>query len=211
MACNRDELRERPLALAPQVRRFGSNLTVMPVDPISDGTWIAVSDAGVAIALLNANEGAAHRRRASVSRGRIISSLLHAESVEQAGALAERLPRDQFDPFRLVIAGGEQREPVMFTSSGLGDHVVERPRRELFAHFVGEGEMTAQRQDEFHRHRWADHPALSVNMSRRDARTVSFTTIELTSGHAVLRYFADGPDSQRGTAHNLAIRNMVMT
>jgi hypothetical protein len=38
-------------------------------------------------------------------------------------------------------------------------------------------------------------------MSRREARTVSYTTIEVTPQHVVLTYLADGPDSDTGTSH----------
>jgi hypothetical protein len=49
-------------------------------------------------------------------------------------------------------------------------------------------------QDAFHRHRWPDQAHLSVCMSRSDARTVSYTTVEITSGHIAMRYHADAPD-----------------
>ena len=55
LACNRDELRTRPAALPPIIRTFGNRKAIMPVDPISNGTWIAVNDAGIAATLLNVN------------------------------------------------------------------------------------------------------------------------------------------------------------
>jgi hypothetical protein len=47
LAFNRDEQRTRPAALPPQTRRYGGRTAVLPVDPVSDGTWIALSDVGL--------------------------------------------------------------------------------------------------------------------------------------------------------------------
>ena len=76
----------------------------------------------------------------------------------------------------------------MLTSSGLGDHLVEGPRHDLFDKgFNGSTDWVAS-QDRFHAHRWLEHPKLSVCMSRTDASTVSRTIIELRSAHASLTY-----------------------
>ena len=53
LVCNRDESRLRSTALPPRVRIVGSRQAVMPVDPVSDGTWIGASDAGVVAVLMN--------------------------------------------------------------------------------------------------------------------------------------------------------------
>src|SRR5206468_9651830 len=67
VASNRDELRSRAPGLAPEVRGFGSRRAMMPIDPVSGGTWIAVNDAGLAMTLLNANFAQPVLRRASGS------------------------------------------------------------------------------------------------------------------------------------------------
>jgi hypothetical protein len=76
----------------------------------------------------------------------------------------------------------------MLTSCGLGDHLVQTPRRELFEAFVRSGAMTAQVQDAFQQHRWSDRPHVSVRMNRGDARTVSYTVIELGPAAARVWY-----------------------
>ena len=53
IVCNRDESRLRPAARPPELRRFGQHQALMPIDPISDGTWIGVSDAPLAAVLMN--------------------------------------------------------------------------------------------------------------------------------------------------------------
>jgi hypothetical protein len=72
----------------------------------------------------------------------------------------------------------------MFTSSSLGDAIVDRPRRELFEQVVARTDNWLWGQWRFHRHQWADRPEISVRMAREDAVTVSRTTIDVTlRGH----------------------------
>ncbi|MBL8880657.1 MAG: NRDE family protein [Phycisphaerales bacterium] len=251
IACNRDELRTRPLAFPPETRRFGAYHALMPIDPGSGGTWIAANDAGLTLALLNVNphirsnsredaaqfgHAAVHcgkaldersaplpgapaaawtRRRHSRSRGEIIPMLLACADAENAAARALEFSATDFPPFRLVMADERtvaaiysdgltlRADPlvahradraVMFTSSGLGDALVEPPRRALFDEmFSGKGDLS-RTQDEFHRHVWADRPHLSVCMRRDDARTVSHTLVEVHPHWILMRYHADAPD-----------------
>jgi hypothetical protein len=207
LACNRDEQLNRASAHPPVMRTFGERLAVMPIDPTSDGTWVAVNDAGVMMALLNRTTTPGGRNASgAISRGRIIPSLMHCESAREAASLARGLPTLAYQPFRLIIADSESafeaiscetkmrvvehaRElPLMFTSSGLGDLLVEGPRRALFRELFPDRDASAARQDLFHHHRWKDMHHLSVHMSRRDARTVSFTTIDLTDEQALMEY-----------------------
>jgi len=84
--------------------------------------------------------------------------------------------------------------PHFFTSSGLGDSVVDGPRRELFGEmFPLDGDWEAA-QRAFHRHSWADRPNLSVCMRRPDAATVSCTTVEVCAEHVSLAYTPGPPD-----------------
>ncbi len=229
LACNRDELRTRPAARPPEVRRFGPRWGLMPVDPVSDGTWVAVNDAGLVATLLNTYPGAetplgppgrggsakiliAPPDNAALrSRGEIIPSLMHADGLDDAARAVERLDLGRYPPFRLVLAvpravrhfysdgrrisadpSARVDRPLMFTSSGLGDEVVEVPRRTAFESvFAGPGDDAA-RQDAFHRHRFPDRPDLSVCMSRDRAATVSHTVVEVRADAVLLIYF-DGP------------------
>ena len=77
----------------------------------------------------------------------------------------------------------------MLTSSSLGDRFVETPRTELFERLVVRHKGDAfDGQARFHAHRWPSRGALSVTMERSDARTVSRTTISVTSWGIELRY-----------------------
>lgn len=216
LAFNRDEQRTRPAGLPPVPRRFGAREAVLPTDPVSGGTWLAVNDAGLALALLNANPESPLAAAGGVrSRGAIVPALLDCAS--PAGALAEldrSLRYRDYAPFRLVLVGngvaadvkwdGRQPmvmnrllggAPLLFTSSGLGDHLVEGVRRELFdALFAGQADGWGAAQDAFHRHHWPGREHLSVNMARPDARTVSHAVVELADDGATVTYHPDAPD-----------------
>src|SRR5690606_18926052 len=87
-------------------------------------------------------------------------------------------------------------EPVMLTSSNLGDAVVEPPRRGLFRRmFACEPQRWAEVQDQFHRHRFPGQPHLSINMSRAEARTVNHTVIQREGNRMTMIYHADAPDN----------------
>jgi len=222
LACNRDELRSRALARPPELRACGVHRALMPVDPASDGTWIAVNDALVAASLLNVNagdRGPADGGRPPRSRGAIVPEMMRFDCARDAAdAITNVEPRD-YSPFRVVVvdsravfevrSDGQSIEvaeidqadrPLFFTSSGLGDALVEAPRRALFDEWFGDlGESgNADRrialQDSFHRHQWPERTALSVCMSRADARTVSYTVIEIDSHGATMSYQGDSPD-----------------
>lgn len=201
IVCNRDESRTRPPAAAPRWHPIdgGTGRALWPMDMEAGGTWIAASERGLSLCLLNLNAG--HIPDAGLprqSRGLLLPELIGLESVEHA---AERwLSRDLkgFAPCRMVGIDLEDPRileaswdgrtsrvswhsgvPACFVSSGLGDHLVA-PRLSLFEHMVVRAGATPESQDAFHRHVWPDRPHLSVMMSRAAARTVSVTTLEVS-------------------------------
>lgn len=207
LVCNRDEQRTRAVATPPSLHAIGRRRVVMPVDPPSGGTWIAINDAGVAMVLVNLNEtaplGSGVR---ATSRGLVIPSLAGVASLDELRDRVEVFDTMPFSPFRLValdrercvawrstagrmqaIAESPIAAPLFFTSSGLGDALVEGPRRALFVERLFTRASPSE-QDAFHAHAWSDRPHLSVCMAREDARTVSVTTLELRSGRATVNY-----------------------
>ncbi|MEO2092003.1 MAG: NRDE family protein [Gemmataceae bacterium] len=222
LAFNRDERPTRPPALPPAVRAFGDRLAVLPIDPVSGGTWLGVNDAGLALAVLNVTlptpsppallpQG---ERGAKTSRGTIIPALLgQATPADALAELDRTFDYADFAPFRLAVVGRgvvaevrwDGREPMvttrllggaplLFTSSGLGDHLVEGVRRELFDDlFAGPSDGWAAAQDEFHRHRWPGREHLSVNMARATARTVSYAVVDLAGESSTVTYHPAAP------------------
>lgn len=209
LACNRDELRTRPPALPPETRRLGARLATFPLDPAGRGTWVAANDAGLALALLNHNPPVP-RRTGARSRGLIIPWLGSGQSLEEATSLALRLDLTAYSPFRLLMLNRRRcvaltwdgvvnrvelrplDRPLLFTSSSLGDRLVEAPRRRLFERMVVPSATPAV-QDAFHRHQWPGRPHLSVNMCRGDAHTVSYTLVEASSQGMRLKYRGAAP------------------
>lgn len=208
--CSRDERRTRPTALPPVHRACGELTALMPIDPPSDSTWISVNSAGLIFALLNANprsQAGAAPIKPLRSRGDVIRSLIGIDNFKDAVHASLQLPAEEFSPFRLIIAdlslgaeiycngsdirlqsGWRASEAKFFTSSGLGDDLVNTPRRQLFNKMMTAGDAAAAQQDRFHEHRWHLRPHLSIYMERADARTVSWTTIELHPTCALMTY-----------------------
>lgn len=188
---------------------------IMPTDPQSGGTWIAATDAGLVFALLNVNPPtsppATDFSKARLSRGVIIPRLATQTSINHAAAAALALDLDRFPPFRLIITDGTQlielissaagpilnhtsklRSPFFATSSGLGDHHVDPPRREHFNRLFAAANPKhwPELQEGFHLSRSGEAPQLGVLMSRSEASTVSITSVDLNPAQVVMRYHA---------------------
>lgn len=207
LVTNRDESRRRAPGLPPVVREVAPSLhAAYPIDGEAGGSWVAVSDRGVLLAILNANLTPAPPLvppKDRLSRGLVIPELVDAEDANAAAERVEDLALPRMAPFRLLIAdarlvrlaswNGEKLAraryplgPMCFASSGLGDERVA-PRLTLFEQWMDRHGPTPQSQDAFHQHVWPDRPEISVMMSREDARTVSVTAVELRPGPTGLR------------------------
>ena len=209
LMCNRDEQRQRATALVPTRHELANGVAVYPIDPVGGGTWVGVNDAGLAAALLNrtVKSGPANSTPGLHSRGLIVPALLQCRTLRDTLDVAASIDVSAFNSFRLVVVqpmvaaifasdgaslnvqSVDPSTPLMLTSSSLGDHRVEKPRRELFERLVVRHKGSVlDGQVRFHAHRWRARGAISVAMERLDARTVSCTTISVTSAGVELRY-----------------------
>jgi hypothetical protein len=216
--CNRDERRARPAALPPQIHDLGRRVAAFPIDPQGGGSWIGVNDAGIVVTLLNVS-GPSKRsdQQPKRSRGLIVCELLRCDSLSEVLEAVSTVDAGQFAAFRLVamhrfiaveaatdgvrVAMRPQvaiHTPLLFTSSALGDALVEAPRTKLFHSMVVDrhGEWL-RGQASFHRHQWASRPEISVRMERDDALTVSRTMVDVTRGGRCLSY--EAPVSNRSS------------
>lgn len=214
VAFNRDESPTRAPALPPTVVRTGEWSAAFPVDPESGGTWLAATDTGLVLALLNVNTESKRAAQPRGSRGSVIPAVLGARSPWDAVFAVERAANvSGLAPFRLVAIDREavadyrwdgrastigsqllSAGPALFTSSGLGDYRVAGARGDLFrALFACPRDFWPDAQDTFHRHRWPERPELSVNMARTGARTVSFSRIELCATEVRFHYRGGAP------------------
>lgn len=216
LAFNRDVSRRRPAALPPSASMSAQRRIVRPVDTQGGGTWIGINDLGLTAALMNVSTsgGVSPTCLGPASRGEIVPQLLASRSLAEAGERALRLDAARYLPFRVFLYGegswmdvisdaaglralgpSPLGEPVMRTTSRLGDDLVERPRRELFESLLGRGDPRCV-QDAFHGHSWSGRPHLSVCMRRADAATVSLSILEIDRGRrrATLLYHPAPPD-----------------
>lgn len=209
--CNRDERRSRPAALPPQVHDLGGRLAAFPIDPPGGGSWVGVNDAGIVVTLLNVS-GASYsfREEPRRSRGLIVREILRCGSLSHVLETVASLDASLFEMFRLVVTHGftavdatsdgvhtvVRRQitldtPLLFTSSSLGDALVEAPRKQLFQRMLVERRSGWLRgQARFHRHQWPSRPEISVRMERDDALTVSRTVVDVTRARRSLFYEA---------------------
>lgn len=218
---NRDESRQRRPALPPHTVEVRSGdasprHAIAPTDADAGGTWIAVTTAGLTATLLNANPPglAPHERpRGRRSRGELIAKLWGEPDAARACDALGGIDASDYAPFRLVVTDGQRvgecrgdtkslaialsptgDRPRLWTSSGLGDHVVEPPRRELFeGWFSADPSAWPAEQDAFHRQCRPDRGELGVCMAREDARTVSLTAVEVHSRAVRMTYHAGPP------------------
>ena len=211
LLANRDERRSRARALPPSLHDAGRHQALFPVDPEGGGTWIGCNSAGLAATLLNVNPtGLRDVPLARRSRGLVVPALLRCSAMPDAVRLVEAILPETYAPFRIVIVQGGTvaslvhdgariiqrqtallRSPWMFTSSSLGDAMVEPPRRRLFDRVVRRAaDGWLRGQSRFHDHQWPARTAISVRMERDDALTVSRTTIDLKRVGCNLHYEA---------------------
>jgi hypothetical protein len=209
IVCNRDERRSRPVALPPGITAIGTRRAIVPVDPVSGGTWIGANDTGLALVLLNRSLTAVPRGHDALqSRGSIIPLLLSHARLRSAVDAALELRPIAFEPFQVIAIQGDDIAivtsdrrfisavvtslvgPLVCASSSCGDHLVEAPRAALFKREVVDLPSAdwPLGQQRFHSHRWDAHPERSVVMSRSDARTVSRTTLDIRQRVVTVRY-----------------------
>ncbi len=190
---NRDEQLTREQALPPQV---DSHLhAIYPIDPVGKGTWLAVHQSGISLALLNYYQA---EKKSSVkifkSRGEIILTLLN--STENVVEAFKAMLLTLYQPFQLCIFmpdlslssskvlffqwDGERltelQQTMPITSSSVDYPEVYQARKNNFEQMVTTESPSTEQLIKFHQSTQSSGK-LSVQMSRRDAKTVSFSHI----------------------------------
>ena len=98
---NRDESKERPLAIPPQTQTAESIRAIYPTDPKGGGTWFAVSEYGCVFALLNYYQGRTPKGRLN-SRGFIVKSAVQCRDFNSLSEFVSGLDLTKFAPFSLM-------------------------------------------------------------------------------------------------------------
>ena len=100
LMCNRDEQHTRPAALPPRRLSIDGGQATMPIDPQGGGSWIAVTDGGLTIAMLNRMP-----LRAPAAPGALLLGQLVGAEHMDAGLGEQRFERDPI----LLLLGGQVR------------------------------------------------------------------------------------------------------
>ena len=210
LICNRDERRTRPQAAPPQVRRLWPRTAVFPLDPVGGGTWIGANDAGIVLALLNAQSppsGVTVTRTPVHSRGLLIPPLLRWPDLARVADAVVDVDPTNYQPFRLVAVQRDRGfefastgqpavatafhlgRPILFTSSSLGDVQAARVRAPLFESMVvGAPDSWLAGQTRFHDFQFKGNSAFGIRMNRSEARTVSRSIVDIDSTHVRMEY-----------------------
>lgn len=208
---NRDELRTRGEARAPQLFERDGVRALAPVDGDGGGSWIGVNQHGLSLGLLNGYQDELPRDAGRLeSRGGVVTRLLfEATHADLEEGLAE-LPFERLRGFRLLVldAAGEARlhrwdgrelslgllPELPLTSSSRDPEGAGRARRQhLEALRQRHGELSERVLVDFHTSHEPERGARSTCMHRDDASTVSASWIAVEEERVLFRYAPGAP------------------
>ena len=214
VAMNRDENLGREIALPPRVHTASARTWIGPEERSSGGMWIATSDSGVTLALLNAHPGGAVSPSNMVlsSRGLLIPGLIGARDHSELASKLATLPLN-VPPFRLVAIFPAERalwihiwtghgisaeragwSMQQIFSSGLSDEAAATTRVATTRALPrAEGEDEQQWVRRLHASHVPERGAFSYCVHRADARTVSYTEIDIGEETILMRYHNGSP------------------
>jgi hypothetical protein len=197
---NRDEQRSRQLALYPQ---YDDQINALyPIDPDGSGTWIAVNNKGLSLALLNdyqttVNQAVKIKPNKTISRGLLILTLLKSSKdvIEQLIVMDLTV----YQPFKLCIFPEDlsiNKSNIRYiqwngyklsnfdgvlpiTSSSVEEVTVTKERKNSFKEYINGDNPQVEHYKSFHLS--TNNPGkYSVNMNREDAQTVSISHISVS-------------------------------
>jgi hypothetical protein len=197
---NRDEQRSRLLAELPKMNE--ENGAIYPIDPVGGGTWIAVSKQGRSFALLNNYQAPFNHHHNIISRGQLILSLLKIEGdvtkelkimdlrtfqpfqlcifPESLSIQHQSIYCVKWDGCQLIEVDVDAKANLPITSSGINFVEVSKKRKCRFEQLVDINEPLSAQLKDFN-FSTEEHGKYSVNMQRKDAKTVSISHISVNS------------------------------
>ena len=197
---NRDERRTRKPAAPPRVAQAGGTRFVAPFDGDFGGSWIAVNQHGLTLALQNGYvdlDDVAHEPpQGFESRGLLLTSLAGVSSKDEMLRSLETQDLHRFRSFLLMLfdahgapslvrwlRGTRELDPapaMPLVSSSFETLEVRRSREQVFRELARahEGDSRELHLAYHESHRPARGPA-SVCMHRPEAHTVSFSRVEV--------------------------------
>lgn len=205
---NRDERRTRLPAQPPRVHRRDGISIIAPTDGDRGGSWIAVSQFGLSLCLLNYyTTTEVTRTEARSSRGSLTMSLADARSGQDVRDRLSVTRLGDFNPFVLLVME-THRDALRFlwdglrldavdlddsalpvTTSGFEPVAVAAARRATFQEYRGrEGGISGAALEAYHRSQTHADRAYDVCMTRPESATVSFSHIRVSRNRAAFEY-----------------------
>ena len=209
LLCNRDEKLTRKPALAPRLAVRNGTQFVAPEDGDFGGTWIGTNEFGVSACLLNGTTLTGSENPAAVlgrSRGLMLLELIPLPSIAAMRNQLEVTNLSAFAPFTfaalepghpaaVVEWDGSTKSLVfieadryMLTSSSFDSEAVRRSREEQYRDADDSDALFA-----FHRSHMPERSAYSTCMHRADAKTVSFSWIQVSREETSFFYTPGAP------------------
>jgi len=218
---NRDELRRRLPAAPPRMHEKAGMRFVAALDGNHGGSWLAVNEYGLTLCVLNGESaGSEPDESQRVSRGLLPTSLIDSRSPQQ---LATRLQRHEIPRFRAFVLAAFDRQgaallarwdgrsmqheqrPALdmpLVSSSFRGSDVRQGRVDYFRQLDasrGSIEERSAKHETYHRSHFPQRGPYSTCMHRPEARTVSFSRIDV-DGNAATYLYRAGPPCREGNA-----------
>lgn len=212
---NRDEQVTRPQAELPYIISENNVQAIMPIDPQGNGTWCAANEYGLTFALLNFYQGRLPKGRLT-SRGRIVRSCASFAVIDDALNFVRNLNLAKYAPFSLLCFSPNETDILVKTqvnmlrwtgkelleinqncpliSSAVRYEEVYSSRLKVYHDILGNknaGERCVDDYVALHSSHLPSRSSHSICMHRDDAKTVSFSRIDMTRKEAKF-YYADG-------------------
>ena len=209
---NRDEKRARARALPPEVFPIGAHRAIYPREP-GGGTWLAVNDAGLCLALINWHRINRDSEGKIESRGFIIPQLIGAADGGVVGRGLRKLELDRMRPFRLIVIDSSRKDVTEWQwnlrtlnarrhswrmqhwfSSGYDEPEAERQREKVcFGSSLGKSSSFKK----LHSSHLPKRGPFSICMHRSDAVTVSYSEVVVGPKRITFRYQPGPPCRDR--------------
>lgn len=213
---NRDEQRTRELALAPRSFMEKGVKVLMPIDPEGGGSWIAVNEYGLSACLLNYYQGSTATPITGlplISRGKLLRVLSCSPTLDALQNTLSNTSLNYYAPFTLVAFAAlaelnthsdavrgyqwnglslQHFQPEsMITSSSFKFQEVAESRHQLYQQVINT--QSVEQHVDFHTTHAGSMDYRSVCMHRDDAKTVSFSHIQVSTAKVIFSYQQGSP------------------
>ncbi|MGJ8677817.1 MAG: NRDE family protein [Akkermansiaceae bacterium] len=198
---NRDEMKTRPVAAVPERFVTGSGLSYLaPIDPGGGGSWLAVNDTGLVVALLNRWHEQPRSSGVKYSRGKLVIKLAAEFSVRKAAAALSEMDLLGYLPFTIVFLDREKELVFAWDGSALWQEEITRPLTSSSFNFQKvkrnrETLFSLGKSEEVHSGTGDTEPsAYTVRMNRPDAQTWSRSKLVIGQRQIDWEYWEEMPN-----------------